>query len=567
MSDPPKVHLLSQLLEQAIVHHQRGQMAEAERAYRRVINAKSDHVEALHLFGILRFQQGHQHEALELIGLALRLEPRNAAVLYNRGNILAQLKQYEEAIASYDKSLAVIPENLEAYHNRGNSLLALTRFEEAVASYDRAIAIKPNYAEALDSRGNALRLLNRFEEALASYDQALAINPGNACTHNNRGNALLALGRHDEALQSYHQAFAIDPDFIDTLLNRGHALMELERFEEALACYGRAQVMRPDCAEAHMSEANCRLLFGDFDRGWEKYEWRWKTEQWRKYQRNFSQPLWLGKEDITGKTILLYSEGGFGDTLLFCRYAKSVSERGARVILEVQPSLKQLLSTVEGPHIVLARGEPLPHFDFQCPLMSLARAFNTRLDTIRGECPYLRAPAERIEQWRARLPQTDSVRVGLVWSTGQAERLGGGNRSLSFKRLAPLLSVDRAYFVSLHRERDLSPEDAEAVASNDRVVDFGREQPDFLDAAAIISSLDLVISVDTALSNLAGALGVPVWIMLPFVPEGRWLLKCGDTRWYPTARFFRQPQSRDWESVLVQVARELRRWNGRSRRD
>ncbi len=557
MPKPRQVLALSQLFDRAIALHQAGQLAEAERTYQQLLNAKSDHVEALHLFGILRFQQGRTHEALDLIAEALKTKPSYVEAHYNRGNILAQLDLYEEAIASYDKALAVIPEYPEAHLNRGNSLSALMRYEEALASYDNAIASGHDYADALDCRGTALRHLNRFDEALASYDRALAINPRNATVHNNRGNALRMLMRHEQALRCFDEALAIEPNFVDPLLNRGFALLELLRFGEALASYAKAQTIQPDYAEAHLNEADCRLLIGDFERGWEKFEWRWKTAQWRRFKRNFAQPFWLGKEDIIGKTILIYAEAGFGDTLQFCRYVRLVSERGATAILEVQPPLKRLLSTLDGAQTVLARGEPLPHFDFHCPLLSLMRVFNTRLDSIPRGTPYLRAPTDRIAHWQVRLPQTGSLRVGLVWSTSSASKWGGGNKWLRFKQLAPLLSVDCASFVSLHRERDLSPEDASAVAGSGRIVDFGSEQPDFIDAAAMISSLDLVISVDSALGHLAGALGVPVWIMLPFSAEWRWLLERDDSPWYPTARLFRQPQLNDWESVLAQVAREL----------
>ena len=559
MSKASQARLASQLFARAVSHHQMGQIAEAESAYRQVLNAKPDHVEALHLFGVLRFQQGRNDEALKLIGEALRAQPRYAEAHYNHGNILAQLGQYQEAVASYDKALAVMPASAEAHHNRGSALVALMRYEEAVASYDRAIALRHDYVDALDSRGSALRHLDRLEEALASHERALAISPRNACAHNNRGNALRLLKRHAEALQSYDRALACEPDFVDAVLNRGHALCELLRFDEALASYAKAQILRPDFAAAHLSEANCLLTIGDFERGWDKLEWRWETEDRKPFKRAFPQPLWLGREEISGRTILLHSEAGFGDTIHFCRYAGLLSDRGANVILEVQPPLKPLLMGLRGVQAVLARGERLPQFDYHCPMMSLPCAFGTRIDTIPSAAAYLRAPADRVEQWRARLPQSGGLRVGLAWASSAGSRWGGGNRWLAFQKLAALLSVDSVTFVSLHRARDLPADDAAALASSARILDFGREQPDFVDTAAIISSLDLVISVDSALGHLAGALGIPVWLMLPFLPEWRWLLARRDSPWYPSARLFRQPQLGDWDSVVVEVAQDVAR--------
>ena len=312
-------------------------------------------------------------------------------------------------------------------------------------------------------------------------------------------------------------------------------MYEIKRLDEAQACFERALKIKPDYAEAHCNWALCRILVGDFDHGWKSNEWRWETAHLRKEKRNFVQPLWLGSNEITGKTILLHSEQGFGDTIQFCRYVPLVAERAARVILEVPESLRELMETLTGSAQIVPKGEPLPQFDLHCPLMSLPLAFKTRLESIPCATPYLGALPSAVKSWNARLGQRRRSRVGLVWS-GRPEHKNDHNRSLKLSTLLPLLDCD-VTFISLQRE--VRPGDAATLKGLD-IVHFGGELKNFSDTAAIISNLDVVISVDTSVAHLAGALGTPVWILLPFVPDWRWLLDREDSPWYPTARLFRQ---------------------------
>ena len=462
----------------------------------------------------------------------------------------------DEALASYDKALALRPDYPEALNNRGVTLFWLNRLDEALASYDKAIALKADDAEALNNRGVVLMELNRLDEALASYDRAIALKPDYADALDNRGSVLRKLNRLDEALASHDAAIALQPECADAFYNRGNALKELNRPDEALASYDRAIALAPDHAEAHWNESLLRLLTGDFERGWPKYEWRWKSKALALRNRNFSQPLWLGADPIHGKTILLHGEQGLGDTIQFCRYAPLVAARGARVIMEVDESLRDLVSGLAGVSRCVSKGDTLPEFDLHCPLLSLPLAFGTRLETIPSTTPYLLAPAPAVASWAARLAGKARPRIGMVWS-GAPRHREDRNRSIALRTLLPLLDV-AATFVSL--QRDVRADDAQLLQERSDILHFGGDLRTFSDTAALISHLDLVVTVDTSVAHLAGALGRPVWILLPFIPDWRWLLDRSDSPWYPTARLFRQAASREWQGVVKHIHAELRDW-------
>jgi len=310
--------------------------------------------------------------------------------------------------------------------------------------------------------------------------------------------------------------------------------------------------LRPDFADAHFLKGLASLATGDFERGWIEYEWRRKAQSLKNTERDFAQPRWLSVEDIAGRTILLHSEQGFGDTIQFCRYAPLVAARGARVIMEVQEPLCELMTDLAGAAQIIARGDRLPDFDFHCPLPSLPLAFKTRLDTIPANAPYLRVPEQALEYWRDLLGPKRSLRIGLAWA-GNAKHVRDQERSMRLCDLLPLLGID-ATFVSLQKE--IRADDAQTL-ENCGMLRFGHELTDFSDTAALISQLDLVISVDTSVAHLAGALGKPVWILLTHVPDWRWLLDRHDSPWYPTARLFRQPAPRQWDPLVAEIAQRL----------
>jgi tetratricopeptide (TPR) repeat protein len=538
------------------------QFKEALASYDRAIVACPDFADAHSNRGNALKELRRFADAVAAYDRAVALRPDYAEAHSNRADALTAVGRFADALAACDRALMLRPNFAEAHANRGNALHRLGRFAEALTSHDQALALRPDYAEAHSNRGNALHELKRFAEALESYDRALALRPDYAEAHSNRGNALQELKRFDEAVASYDRALAQHADLAEAHSNRGNALTELARFEEALASYDRAQAARPDFADAHFNEGMCRLLIGDLPRGWEKAEWRWGTEQLRNGKRNFSQPLWLGADAIAGKTILLHAEQGLGDTIQFARYAPLVAARGARVVLEVQRPLRELMRSLSDTVQIVAAGEPLPDFDLQCPLLSLPLAFKTRLETIPAHIPYLSATADKTRAWSKRLRPREKPRVGLVWAGNPRKELPGANRidgqrSIAFDRLTPLFQVEACELFSLQKG-DEAVRQLRDGEWRGRVVDHTDDLHDFSDTAALIANLDLVISVDTSVAHLAGALGKPFWLLNRYNTCWRWLLDRDDSPWYPTARQFRQDARRDWDPVITRVVAALR---------
>ena len=491
-------------------------------------------------------------EVLATYERALAVQPASPDLHYNRGNALLRLGRYQEALASYERALALRPADPEALNNRGNALRALARHEEALASYERALALVAGYPKALGNRGHALLALGRHEEALASYRKAFAGAP-EAPWMLGVGNALQALERSQEALAACDQAIALQPGLVDAHGARGNALQALNRHEEALAAYARALALDPENAETHWNEALTRLALGDYRLGWEKYEWRWRNPGLKTPPRETGRPLWLGAGDIAGSTILLHAEQGYGDAIQVIRYAPLVAARGARVLVSCPEPLGGLFRSVEGVAAVYTEGDPPPAFDWQVPLMSLPLAFRTTLETIPAGVPYVAAPPARVEAWRGRLAAASGRKVGLAWA-GNPRFGGARSKSCPVAQLAPLAAAPGCSFVSLQTGAAA----AQAGELGGRVLaDPARELATFEDTAALIGALDLVISIDTAVAHLAGALGKPVWVLLPFAADWRWLRAREDSPWYPTARLFRQRSPGDWNDVIDRVRREL----------
>jgi tetratricopeptide (TPR) repeat protein len=542
--------------------HALEQFEEALASYDRALELQPDYAEALANRGLALHHLKQFGQALTSYDQALKLRPDFAEALSNRGLTMHELRRFEQALASYDRALTLRPDYTVAYHNRGNALYELRRFEQALASYDRALTQRPDYAEAHCGRGNALHALERFEQALASYDRALKVRSNYAEAFSNRGLTLHELRRFEEALASYDRALTLRPAYAEALCNRGVTLQELKRFEEALASYDRAIKVRPNDGQAHYNEAICRMLIGDFARGWEKYEWRWETEQLAKAKRNFSQPLWIGSGEIAGKTILIHAEQGLGDTIQFCRYVPLVARQASRVILEIQRPLRELMSTLASAAQIVPRGDPLPDFDIHCPLLSLPLALKTGLDTIPSETPYLSALESKINVWRDRLGRRERTRIGIVWAGNPRKELSAGHRildrqrSIEFNRLAPVFQVPNCDFYSLQKGDDAVLQLRDSPLCH-RVIDWTRNLHDFSDTAALIENLDLVITVDTSVAHLAGALGKSFWLINRYNTCWRWLLDREDSPWYPTGRLFRQDHTRDWDSVIARVQAAL----------
>ena len=525
---------------------------EAIASFERALALKPDFSEALSNLGNALRDAGRREDALVSYDRALALKPDYASALANRGNVLRELLRFDEALSDFERGLALEPQSAVLLSSRGNAFFGQHRFSEALADYDAALAIDPEHFLARSNRGSALRELRRFDESLVAIDQALLLQPDSAEILTNRGDTLCELSRFEEALRVYDRALVISPNHAGGLSNRGNALRALKRYDEALATYAAALETGFELAATHMNESLCRLLIGDLELGWQKYEWRFKTENMLQHVRVFEQPRWHG-EPLTGKRILLYAEQGFGDTIQFCRYARLVAERGAHVILEVPPALKSLLGQLTGAAQVLSQGEVLPAFDYQCPLLSLPLVCATALTNIPAAPSYLQAEQARIRQWQARLSASGRLRVGLAWS-GNPQHRNNHNRSLSPAILNPLMDIPVQY-VSVQRElREAT--DAAWLAQHG-IVHFGEQLQDFTDTAALLSCMDLVITVDTAIAHLAGALGKPVWILLPYDPDWRWLTERDDSPWYPSAQLFRQTARGDWGGVIERVVEHL----------
>jgi tetratricopeptide (TPR) repeat protein len=601
----------------AVQHHQAGHPHEAERLYRHVLTLNPRHPDSLHLLGVLALQVGRHDLAVALIGEAIGIDATVALYQTNLGNALQALGKLDQATACYRraivlrprypeaynnlaatlhaqnqtdqaaiwlrKAIALKPDFPEAYNNLGNLQAALGQAAEAIACYQKAVALRPDYAEAHNNLGAALAGQGAPRQAIACYQTALALQPDFPEAHNNLGIVLNQLGRLEEAAACCRQAIALKPDLQEAYDALGAALADQGKLEDAVACYRTAVKLRPneprahdnlgaalkeqgapeeaitcfrtaiglkpDFPNAHHNLAMALLARGDMAEGWPEYEWRWQTARMAPSRRDFIQPQWHG-EPANNRTLLIHAEQGLGDTLQFCRYATLAADRGLHVIMEVQKPLARLLQGLRGVDRIVAYGDDLPAFDLHCPMQSLPLALGTTLATIPNAPSYLHADPEQIDAWGARLAASGNPnpRIGLAWA-GNPAMTRDRQRSLTPDRLAPLLESPGLHFISLQKD----------APRNVPLTDFMNDIDDFADTAALVANLDLVISVDTAVAHLAAALGKPVWLLDRFDPDWRWLTDRRDSPWYPSLRLYRQPKPEDWDSVLAEVANDLRR--------
>jgi tetratricopeptide (TPR) repeat protein len=569
---------------------QAGQYLDAQLRCRQALEIDGDHADTLHLMGLLSHQAQQYDLAVEWMARAIRQVPK-AEYLASLGETLERHGRHEEALKAFDKALQLKPDDAELWKNLGNILLKvgrpadallsfqhvlrldprhwdaanlaalllypMQRFEEALACFTLCDELRPDQAPTLYMRALSLRSLQRFDESLADNRRAHALDPANADTCNNIGDVLQQLGRYREALEWFDRALELRPDFVIALVNKAFTLSEIRRFDEAIGVFRHVKTIDPDNAEMDWNVALIQLLNGDFEAGWPGREARWKIASLSStagYPK-FSQPMWLGEETIEGKTILIYADEGLGDAIQFVRYAPMLAALGARVILIVDDVVHPLLSTLSG----VAQSFPksagaLPAFDMHCPICSLPLALRTTLKTIPAPASYLPAPAQdRRQVWENRLGAQGKLRVGLVWS-GNPKHRNDHNRSVPLRMLLRILDVD-ATFVSLQKEA--RPDDAAVLRERTDIIDLTACLTDFTETAALVNCLDLIITVDTSVAHLAGALGRPTWILLPYKPDWRWLLDRDDSPWYPTVRLFRQTERRDYAEVLDRVRAEL----------
>jgi len=490
-------------------------------------------------------------EALASFERAIELSPSCERAWNNRAGVLIELQRHLEAVECAGCALSLRPDYPQAHNNQGSALNAQRKYEEALQCFDRAIALAPDFAAAWANRATALAGLKRLPEAVSSAEHAIAIAPGSVQAHLNRGVALADLYRHREALECFDWAIALDPHSLQGHINRGSALSYLQRHEEAIESFDRAlQVDTGDAGALH-NRALSRLLLGRLEQGWRDWEHRWASPDFEP-ARHSHLSRWNGPDSPPARRVLLWCEQGLGDTLHFCRYAPMVQALGVEVVLEVQAPLEPVLRTLQGVSQLVRQGEPPPACDAQIPLMSLPLALGTDLSTIPASIPYLHADPHRSGLWKQRLGARVAPSVGLVCSGGPAYR-NDRSRSVPLRLFQPLFGAADFYLLQTEVR---SSDEADLAASGIR--DLRHELKDFRDTAALIGCLDLVISVDTAVAHLTGAMGRPVWILLPRVPDWRWMLDRDDSPWYPTASLFRQARAGDWSCVISSVVEALK---------
>lgn len=546
----------SEIFSRALSAHQKGHLLVAEDLYRRVLMDAPDRSDCEHLLAISLYQQKKYQGAISHFKRAIVLEPRNAVYISNLGNALQEINSLDEAMSCYEQALAINDNFPDAYFNLGNTLSKAKRIEDAVAAYTKAIAKNPSYTAAFVHRGLALLELKQASRALVDFDAALAIDSRYVIAHINRADALKQLGRVEDALESIDCAVALDDACAEAHFNRAQILQEVGRVEEALSSYDRAIACRPEYPKALSSKGTACLKLGRFDQGWPLYEWRWHPTLTKSRRKHTTGERWFGDKSLSGKTILLYAEQGLGDTIQFCRYARLVQALGARVVLQVQTSLIPLLRTLRGYDQLVDKQSVPPEVDYVCPLMSVPLALRTRVETIPAGIPYLAAEVDRIERWQQFLG-TERFKIAVAWQ-GNKQNEEAFGRSYPVHWLSQLSEIPSVQLISLQKHAGAEllmelPVEQRPLILPEAFDGDGA----FLDSAAIMKCVDLVLTSDTALTHLAGALGVKTWMPLKYAAEWRWMLHTDRTPWYPEHRLFRQTSVGDWASVLIDIKEEL----------
>jgi tetratricopeptide (TPR) repeat protein len=530
--------------------------SEARALLEKALAIRPDLAEAHHYLGGVLEKQGKVDEALACLRTALRLKPDYAEAYSSLGGLLCKQHKLDEALAVLLKALELKPDSAETHNNLGVVFEKQGKLDEAIASFRRATMHKPDFAEAYNNLGINLGKQDQFDEAFACVRQALVLKPDYAEAQHNLGWLYGQEGKLAEATACYHKALALQPDYPDALINLAVVLSRQGKPEEALKVCHQAVDLKPDNAEALYTRAFLRLVLGDLEGGWADYEWRWQSKEASGVVR--LRPEWDGSP-LAGRTILLYAEQGLGDTLQFIRYLPLVKQQGGTILAVCPKALMSLLANFPGVDGLLAQGTPLPRYDVCAPLMSLPRLLGTTLANIPADIPYLHADPVLVAQWRQRLSDYPGFKIGIVWH-GNPKHARDRQRSVPLNVFTPLAQVKGVRLFSLQK----GPGTEQLQNARLPIVDLDSRLDvatgPFLDTAAVMKNLDLVISVDTAAGHLAGALGVPVWLALTCEPDWRWLLDREDSPWYPTARLFRQKAFGNWEEVFQSMALEVERY-------
>jgi tetratricopeptide (TPR) repeat protein len=498
------------------------------------------------------YREGALDQARQCCLAALRQSPDDARALFLMASVAADAKQIDDGLQWARRAIRARPRDASAHYALGRVWEAAGRYAEAESSYRASVALDPTNAKAHNNLGAVLHIRGRLEEALDCYRKALQLDPAQPQANQNYAAIVNDPGAQQAAIEGYLRQTAANQNDAAAFRHLANVYFEQGRKEEALAGLERAIALEPDDANSHFAKASLLLSLGKYAEGWKEYEWRWRTEAFKSPAVRFPQPMWDG--DKLDAQVLMHGETGFGDMLQFVRYAPLVAQRCAGVILECQPQLKSLLAGLDGVTQLVAQGEPLPPFAAHIPLIRLPHVFGTTLEDIPWRGAYVHADSARIAEWRAALQPGAGLKVGLAW-TGNPQNLGNPKRSITLAELAPLARVPGVRFYSL--QKGAGAEQAVAASSSIRLVDLTGRIRDFSDTAALIELLDVVITIDTSIAHLAGALAVPTWVMLSHSPDWRYHLERSDNPWYPTMRLFRQPRASDWASVVEQVSKAL----------
>ncbi len=573
-----------QLLQSATQLHQAGQLDKAETLYRKVLSQEPNNANALHLLGVISIQRRQFPAAIDSIRKAIALQPNAASYYSNLGFALVNAGQLNEAIACYRKLVELQPTNSTAFDALGRLLVNMGKIDEGIAAARAAVQLRPDLAQHHHHLGMAYSQKNRHdlaaiayreaarldpanphsqhdlgvalaesglrEEAIKLFDKMIESNPGFVWAYSSKGVTLLRMGRIQEAIDSLQRCIQIDPNSPAGYNNLGNILQEQGKFQEALELYRKAALIEPGRPIVRWNLSRLLLLLGHMKEGWADFDSRLSMPHLG-LMRSFPQPQWDGS-DPSGKTIFLHAEGGHGDAIHFIRLVPQVAKRGAKLILECQPALVPLFEGFPGLDQVIAHGQPLPPFDWQIPLQSLPHILGITLENIPNQVPYLSPPADRVEHWKERLSTETKTRVGLVWSG--LRYANADNRTRTIDTFAPLADVPGIKFFSLQTGDDSTQPPPPGMDW----ADFSPELKDFAEAAALVQNLDLIVTIDTSIAHLAGALAKPVWVLIPFQCDFRWLLNRTDTPWYPTMRLFRQPKPDDWNTPIAEMAEALR---------
>ena len=583
---------LDELKANALKTFQTNSIEQSEKICRQILLHWPDEFNIVQLLAIITALQSNLKESEFLHGQAVKFPEANSQTHYNYGLVLQGLGKYQQAIASYDFAIRLKPDFSTAYNNRGIAFQKIAQFEEAIASFDGALKCQPAYAQAYFNKGVVLQELGQLNESITCYGQALKLIPDYPEAYNNRGLAFAAINQFGEAITNYEQAIVWRPDYAEAHNNKGLVLEQSGEMVQAIECYTRAIAYRPDYAGAHNNIGNALkeikllelakrhfenalsidpgfveakvnqsfvlLLGGDFLAGFAQYEWRWQNPASKLKIREFGKPLWLGSESLQNKKILLHTEQGLGDSIQFVRYFFDVANLGAEILFECEKSLIELFKPFTPFVTIVGKGESLPEFDYHCPLMSLPLAFKTKINSVPVPIPYLFAEYDRIKKWRSYIGNT-GYKIAICWQGSPKGKVDIG-RSFPVSYFAKISKIPGVRLISLQKNEGLEQlnQFTGDLSIETLPIDFDSGGSAFLDSAAVISCVDLVITSDTALTHLAGAMGIRTWLALKYVPDWRWLLDRDDSPWYPNHRLFRQNAISDWSNVFLEMESELK---------